>query len=118
MPYINYNGQTIEITEAELELFKLAQAGDLQKVIGQLEINAKEAQSTSIFVAGWRPFVGWVSGLGVFWAAIGQPIFSYVAVIKGWPAAPTIDTEVLLYVLGGMLGLGTLRTVEKSKGVA
>ena len=45
-------------------------------------------------------------------------MFAYVATVKGWPAAPAIDTDVLLYVLGGMLGLGTLRTVEKAKGVA
>ena len=47
---------------------------------------------------------------------MGQSVFAYVARIKGWPDPPTIDTEVLMYVLGGMLGLGTLRTVEKAKG--
>lgn len=103
--------------EAELELLKLTQAGDLQKVIGQLEINAREAQSASVFVAGWRPFSGWVGGLGLFYAAIGHPLLGYFAVVKGWPVPPTIDTEVLLYVLGGMLGLGTLRTYEKKQGV-
>lgn len=103
--------------EAELELFKLAQAGDLQKVIGQLEINAKEAQSTSIFVAGWRPFAGWVSGFGLAYAAIGHYVLTYLAGIYHWPLPPTIDTEILLYVLGGMLGLGTLRSYDKKTGV-
>ena len=103
---------------AELELLKIAQAGDLQTVLAQLEINAKEAQHPSIFVAGWRPFVGWCCGIGFLWAAVGQSVFVYVARIKGWPDPPAIDTEVLMYVLGGMLGLGTLRTVEKAKGVA
>ena len=103
---------------AELELLKIAQAGDLQTVLAQLEINAKEAQHPSIFVAGWRPFVGWCCGIGFLWAAVGQSVFAYVARIKGWPDPPAIDTEVLMYVLGGMLGLGTLRTVEKAKGVA
>ena len=50
---------------AELELLKIAQAGDLQTVLAQLEINAKEAQHPSIFVAGWRPFVGWCCGIGL-----------------------------------------------------
>lgn len=104
--------------EAELELLKLTQSGDLQKIIGQLEINAKEAQSTSVWVAGWRPFSGWVGGLGLFYAAIGHPILGYIGMIRGWPELPAVDTDILLYVLGGMLGLGTLRTYEKKNGVS
>lgn len=103
--------------EAEMELFKMAQAGDLQKVIGQLEINAKEAQHQSIWVAGWRPFAGWVGGAGFAYAAVFQYLLGYVAAINEWPAPPQVDTEILLYVLGGMLGLGTLRTYEKKNGV-
>ena len=103
--------------EAELELFKMAQAGDLQKVIGQLEINAKEAQHQSIFVAGWRPFSGWVGGVGLAYAAVGHYILAWLSAMHGWPAPPQVDTEILLYVLGGMLGLGTLRTYEKKNGV-
>lgn len=104
--------------KAELDMMVLLQTQDLQKVIGQLEINAAEAANPNPFVAGWRPFIGWCCGLGFLWAAIGHPVFAYVAVVKGWPAAPAIDTDVLLYVLGGMLGLGTLRTVEKVKDKA
>lgn len=104
--------------EAELELFKLAQSGDLQKVIGQLEINAKEAQHPSIWVAGWRPFAGWVGGAGFAYAAIFHSVFSWIATIKGWPVPPAIDTEILLYVLGGMLGLGGLRSWDKKNGVS
>lgn len=103
--------------EAEMELFKMAQAGDLQKVIGQLEVNAKEAQHQSIWVAGWRPFVGWISGLGFAYAAILHYVFAWVSTINDWPAPPPVDTDILLFVLGGMLGLGTLRTVEKKMGV-
>ena len=103
--------------EAEFELFKMAQAGDLQKVVGQLEINAKEAQHSSIFVAGWRPFSGWVGGVGLAYAAVGHYVLVWLSSIYGWPAPPQVDTEILLYVLGGMLGLGTLRTYEKKNGV-
>ena len=103
--------------EAEMELFKMAQAGDLQKVIGQLQVNAEEAKSQSIFVAGWRPFSGWIGGCGLAYAAIFHPIILWVSTVKGWPVPPAVDTEVLLYVLGGMLGLGTLRTYEKKNGV-
>lgn len=104
--------------KAELDMMVLLQTQDLQKVLGQLQINAAEAANPSLLVSGWRPFIGWCCGAGFLWAAIGHPVFAYLAVVKGWPPAPAIDTEVLLYVLGGMLGLGTLRTVEKAKGVA
>lgn len=104
--------------KAEMDMMVLLQTQDLQKVMGQLEINAKEAASTSVFVAGWRPFIGWCCGAGFLWATIGHPVFGWIAASRGWPAPPAIDTEVLLYVLGGMLGLGTLRSVEKIKGAA
>lgn len=103
--------------EAEMELFKMAQAGDLQKVIGQLEVNAKEAAHPSMFVAGWRPFAGWIGGLGLLYASIGHYILVWLSGIYGFAAPPQVDTEILLYVLGGMLGLGTLRTYEKKNGV-
>ena len=103
--------------EAELELLKLTQSGDLQKVMAQLQINANEAQHQSIWVAGWRPFIGWISGVGFAYAAVFNYVLTWVASIKGWPAPPVIDTELLLIVLGGILGLGTLRTYEKKNGV-
>ncbi len=103
--------------EAEAQFMLMMQEQDFKKVLGQLEVNAAEAASPHLFVAGWRPAVGWCCALGFLWATIGQPIVSWVATAKGWPAPPAIDTEVLLYVLGGMLGLGTLRSFEKSKGV-
>lgn len=106
-----------EKAKAERELLLLMQDQELKKVLAQLEVNAKEAQSPHMFVAGWRPFVGWCCGAGFLWAAIGQPIFTWIGAAKGWPPPPAIDAEILLYVLGGMLGLGTLRTYEKSKSV-
>lgn len=104
--------------KAEAEMLVLLQTHDLQKIMGQLQINAAEAANPSPFVAGWRPFIGWCCGLGFLWATIGQPVATWVALRYGWPAPPAIDTDVLLYVLGGMLGLGTLRTVEKVKGAS
>ena len=104
--------------EAELELFKMAQAGDLEKVIGQLKINMEEAKHASIFVAGWRPFAGWVGGVGLAYAAIFHYILVWFSGIYSFPPPPAVDTDILLYVLGGMLGLGTLRTYEKKNGVS
>lgn len=99
--------------KAELELVKMAQEGGLQQVLAQLQINAKEAEHESIFVAGWRPFVGWICGVGFLYAAILHSVLSWLAVIYGIPVPPPIDSDILLYVLGGMLGLGALRTVDK-----
>ncbi len=103
---------------AELELLKLAQAGDLQTVLAQLEINAKEAQHPSIFVAGWRPFVGWCCGVGLASATTGHNVLAWLALAKGWPAPPAVDSDVLIYTLGGLLGIAGLRSIEKVKGVA
>ena len=104
--------------QAEREFLLLMQEQDFRKVLGQLEVNAKEAASPHLFVAGWRPWGGWCCGFGFVWATIGHPVASWLAAARGWPAPPQVDADVLLYVLGGMLGLGTLRSVEKVKGAA
>ena len=103
---------------AELELMKLAQSGDLQTILAQLAINAKEAESASIFVAGWRPYVGWICGSGLLYATIIHNLLKWVSVIRGWPLPPEVDTDTLVYVLGALLGVGGLRTLEKIRGVA
>lgn len=102
---------------AEMELLKMTQDGDLKQILGQLEINAKEAQHPSVFVAGWRPFFGWAGGAGFIYATILQPVLAWVAVIHGWPGPPDVNIDLLWVVVTGMLGLGTLRSVEKSKGL-
>ena len=72
--------------EAEAQFMLMMQEQDFKKVLGQLEVNAAEAASPHIFVAGWRPFVGWCCGLGFLWATIAQPMVAWVAVARGWPA--------------------------------
>jgi len=102
---------------AELELLKLSQEGDLKKILGQLEINAREAAHPSIFVSGWRPFVGWTCGVGLFYQAVLHNLLNWVAVMYALPALPAMDSELLIYVLGAMLGIAGLRTYEKKSGV-
>jgi hypothetical protein len=104
--------------EAEAEFLKQAMDGELKQVIAQLEINAKEALHPSVWVAGWRPFVGWVGGLGLMYATLGQPVLTWVGSIHGWPAPPTVETDLLWVVLSGMLGIGGMRTFEKTRGIA
>lgn len=88
-------------------------------VQGQLDINKVEAASASVFVSGWRPFIGWVCGSACAWNWIGLPVAKLALLLWGNPLelAPANLTE-MMPVLLGLLGLGTLRTVEKINGVA
>jgi len=91
-------------------------------VEGQLRINEKEAQHGSIFVAGWRPAVGWICGIALGWNFIIQPLLLWISWLipegADLASAPKLDTGELMTVLLGMLGLGGLRTYEKRIGVA
>jgi hypothetical protein len=102
---------------AEAEFLKMAMDGELKQVIAQLEINAREAAHPSIFVAGWRPFFGWAGGAGFVYATILQPLLAWWAAIKGWPTPPTLNLDLLWVVVTGLLGIGGMRTFEKTKGV-
>lgn len=86
-------------------------AGELSLLVGQLEINKVEAAHKSLFVAGWRPFIGWVCGVGLLYNVLVQPIFDI------WVDMPEINPDLLYPVLLGMLGMSGLRTYEKFKGV-
>jgi len=93
---------------------------DAQIATGQVEVNKFEAQHRSIFVAGWRPFVGWVCGAGFAYHFILQPFASFIMIAAGvdLPDLPKFDMQSLQTVLMGMLGLGGLRTFEKIRGKA
>jgi hypothetical protein len=103
-----------EKAQVELEVLK----ADWQGVLGQLEINKAEATNESVFVSGWRPFIGWVCGSAFAWTFIGAPILTWIAAANGTPVTvPSLPTADLMTVLFGMLGLGGLRTFEKFQGV-
>jgi hypothetical protein len=89
-------------------------------VQGQLEVNKAEAGSSSVFVAGWRPFIGWVCGAACAWNWIGLPIAKAALLVWGGPSLTLepADLTEMLPVLMGMLGLGALRTYEKTQRVA
>ncbi len=89
-------------------------------VQGQLAINAKEAEHASIFVAGWRPWIGWVCGVGIAWSFVIAPLLSWALFMFGVKVEgmPELDIEPLMTLVLGMLGLGGLRTYEKRLGVA
>ena len=98
------------------ELAQLAAATDLAKL--QIQTNIAEAAG-NWFTAGWRPFIGWICGVSLCYVAIIEPIARFVAQV--WfhytGAFPTINTDLTMQVLLGMLGLGAMRSAEKIKGV-
>lgn len=109
--------------QAQLELAKLQQEGafkqvdaDLQKAQIQGDINKQEAASDSIFIAGWRPAIGWVCVSAFAYAGLGRPLIPFVAGLFGHqvPELPPID-DVFTELMLGMLGLGGMRTFEKVK---
>jgi hypothetical protein len=105
--------------EAKLEMYKLEKSGELAQIMGQLEINKEEAKSHSLFVAGWRPFVGWVCASALAFQFILAPVVQWALVIYGNPIdLPPLDTGTLISLLMALLGVGGLRTIEKLNGVA
>ena len=111
---------------AKLELLRMQQTGELavmQAEIGlaksQADINSVEASSTRLFVAGWRPFIGWVCGTAFAWNWIGLPVGVFLSNLFGHPLdISPADLSEMTPVLLGMLGLGAMRSVEKIKGKA
>ena len=87
--------------------------------LAQLEINKTEAAHRSIFVAGWRPFIGWSCGFALAYTYVVQPIAVFALAQTGYLIdLPTLSMSEMMPVLMGMLGLGGLRTFEKFKRVA
>ena len=102
-------------TEAE----KQQLAAAVMVIQGQIDINKAEAASPSIFVSGWRPFVGWVCGSACAWNWIGLPIAKAGLLLAGVSLSISpADISEMMPILMGMLGLGGLRTIEKIKGAA
>lgn len=93
---------------------------------GQLEINKQEAAHNSLFVAGWRPFIGWVCGVGIAWQFVFAPIANWVLLlvvaanpeITTFPDLPKLDMSEIMSLVMAMLGMGGLRTFEKMRGVS
>lgn len=100
---------------AKLELIKLQQSGEL----AQIAVNQAEATNPSVFVAGWRPAIGWICGAACAWNWIGLPVVKTGLLVAGYKLdlAPA-DLAEMLPILMGMLGLGGLRTIEKLNGTA
>jgi hypothetical protein len=100
------------------ELATLAEKHAQELAKGQIEVNKTEAAHKNLFVAGWRPAVGWVCCLGMASNFIVIPMVNFALALSSSPiTVPLIELSEMMPVLLGMLGLGAMRTVEKSKGV-
>jgi Holin of 3TMs, for gene-transfer release len=95
---------------AQIKLVELQQSGEL----AQIAVNTEEAKNENLFVSGWRPFIGWVCGFAFAYHFILLPMLETVAQAAGYKVEPPVfNMDVLTTVLMGMLGLGSLRTIEK-----
>ena len=94
------------------EISTMAERHAQELAKGQLDVNKVEAAHKSLFVAGWRPAIGWVCALGLFYNVI------LANIIGIWVDVPEIDTTLLVPVMMGMLGLGAMRSYEKVQGVS
>jgi hypothetical protein len=107
-----------QAADAKLKLLELQQSGELATMTAQTDINKEEAKSASLFVSGWRPFVGWVSGGAFALHFLILPISNFILVANGQKEVVlAFDMQTLLTVLLGLLGLGSMRTYEKVQGV-
>jgi hypothetical protein len=112
----------LEERKLALEEKKIDQATDL----AQVDVNKIEAASTSVFVSGWRPAVGWVGVAGLAYQFLGYPLMQWVwafgqgadLIPKGLPPPPDLQVEQLMTLLAGLLGFGGMRSFEKYRGVA
>jgi hypothetical protein len=104
---------------AKEELARAINDQDFQLALGQIKVNEAEASSDNLFKSGWRPAIGWVCGIAFSLHFVFFPILDWFLVLFGHTAIVIpFDMSTLMTVLGGLLGLGGLRTFEKMKGVA
>jgi hypothetical protein len=105
---------------AQLKLLEMSQQGELaalaaevQLAKNQTDINLEEAKSSSLFKGGWRPAIGWVGAFALLYQYIGRPLLTWYSTHHNFTPPPALDLGDLLTIVGGMLGLGTLRTFER-----
>ena len=102
---------------AKAELLEATLNGEIQNAVSQLQVNQAEAASKSVFVAGWRPWIGWVCGMAFAYTYIVQPLGQFVLALVNHPVAlPPVNLDGMMPVLLGMLGLGAMRSWDKANG--
>jgi hypothetical protein len=107
-----------ERAKAQQELtLKLVQI-ESEQMLAQVQINQVEAQHASLFVAGWRPFIGWVGGVALAYTFVVYPLAVFIAALCGFTEEiPKLETSELMSLVTAMLGIGAMRSYDKFKGV-
>jgi hypothetical protein len=104
--------------KAQAELLKAAQSQDFQLSLAQIKVNEEEAKSDSLFKSGWRPSIGWTCSIAFILHFVAFPFINFIIVALGYKEVViSFDMATLMTVLGGLLGIGGLRTYEKLKGI-
>lgn len=107
--------------QLQLEIAKLAdqaQAREHDEMMGQIGTNTEEAKNSNMFVAGWRPAVGWICAAGAGYNFLLLPLATFVVRVAGYAGQlPSTDIANLMVLLTGMLGFGGLRSYEKKQGI-
>lgn len=111
--------QQIQLKKLDIEFQEFVLANNIQIQLAQIGTNTEEAKSTNWFVAGWRPYVGWICGTALAYVAIVEPIARFIAKVgfNYAGAFPVIDTTLTMQVLLGMLGMTAARSFDKKNGV-
>ena len=110
---------TIKLRQIDVEFHEFCLDNAIKVDLAQIGVNQEEAKSSSVFVSGWRPFIGWVCGSGLAYVAIVEPIARFTAAMSGYKGPfPAIDTTLTAQVLMALLGMGALRSFDKKNGVA
>lgn len=101
------------------DIATLAEKQSHENNLAQIEVNKLDSQSSNPWQSGWRPFIGWTCGTGFAYGVVLRPMVvdAYIIVTGVVPALPPLDMNQIITMLGGLLGLGTMRTVEYVKGV-
>ena len=108
-PEVRISLEKVELSMQELE-------GKMLE--GQVELNKIEAQSPSFFKSAWRPAIGWIGVVGLFYQFLVHPILEWYILLKGHElTAPLLNTDGIMALVTAMLGIGGYRTYEKFKGV-
>lgn len=112
-------GEAIEDPNKKAELLYKMKLLEQEVLKGQIATNQVEAQHKSIFVAGWRPFIGWVGGFAIAYNYIAQPVIYTILRANGIDLEmPTLDIGTLMMLVTGMLGFGAMRSYEKKLKVS
>ncbi len=106
-----------KLAELEVAVRTAELQAEVQLTTAQTKINEIEAASTDKFAARWRPAVGWICAIGLFYATLGAPLVGWISINVGWKPPGELNLEILTTTLFALLGIGGMRSFEKYKGV-